>query len=167
MFIELAKKRYSCRSFKALPVEQEKIDRLLEAAMLAPTARNQQPIRIKLITTVGDREKVKLCTPCHFDAPLIALICFDKTECWTRPEDGLSSGYIDASIVETHIMLEAADLGLGSTWVLKFNPFETIKQFGLDENIIPAGFLMMGYPSEDAVPSPRHFESKKASDIIL
>lgn len=166
-FSDVIKNRYSCRTFADRAVEQEKINALLAAALMAPTARNQQPIKIKVITSESDREKLKLVTPCHFNAPLALLFCFTEDECWVRPDDGLCSGYIDASIVETHVMLRAYDLGLGSTWVLKFDPFAAREQFEIPKGVIPAGFLMLGYPSDAAEPTPRHFESKSVDEILL
>lgn len=74
-FEELIKDRYSCRKFKNTPVEKEKIEKILEAALVAPTACNLQPQRILVLTDKNiikalDDEK---CTRYIFDAPLILL----------------------------------------------------------------------------------------------
>ena len=63
-------------------------------------------------------EALKPCTKCHFNAPTAMLICYNREECWTRKYDGAQSGIVDASIVATHVMLEAAELGVGVTWVM-------------------------------------------------
>ena len=115
--IELMKERYSVRIFDKKNVEDEKINMILEAARLAPTACNFQPQKILVIKSKESLQKMKLCTPYTFDAPLIMLICFDKNISWKRKIDNVDMGGVDASIVATHMMLEISNLGLGSTWV--------------------------------------------------
>ncbi len=70
-FIELVKKRYSCRSFSEKQVEKEKIDLILEAGRLAPTAGNFQPQRILVITDKEKINELKECTAFTFDAPIV------------------------------------------------------------------------------------------------
>lgn len=76
--------------------------------------------------------------------------------CWTRDIDGKSSGDIDASIVDTHMMLEAWELGIGSTWIMHFITEAVISEFNLPDNVVPVCILVMGYPAHDAVPSAQH-----------
>jgi nitroreductase len=156
-FRELAAERYSVRRFKSKPVEQAKIDLVLEAARLAPTAAIKQPPRRLVITGEEAMAMVDNCTSCRFDAPLVFLVGYDADECWVRGKyDGAKSGEVDASIVTTHMMLQAADIGLGTTWVMHFDPVKTQKEFGLPANIIPVAFLPAGYPAGDAAPSGMH-----------
>ena len=68
-FLDLAKKRYSCRKYKSDKVEEEKINKILEAARLAPTAANNQPCRILTIQSEEGLEKMKKVTNFTFDAP--------------------------------------------------------------------------------------------------
>ena len=121
-FLELAAKRYSVRKFKEEKVRQEDLDKILKAGMLAPTAHNDQPQRILVINSDEALEKLKKCTACHFNAPTALLICSDKDACWTRKYDGKKSYDIDAAIVTTHMMLEAENIGVGTTWVMHFRP---------------------------------------------
>lgn len=123
-FEELIKDRYSCRKFKNTPVEKEKIEKILEAALVAPTACNLQPQRILVLTDKNiikalDDEK---CTRFTFDAPLIFVMCVDRSKAWTRKYDGISSAEVDSSIAMTQMMLQAQELGLGTTWVMALNP---------------------------------------------
>ena len=155
-FIDLAAQRYSVRKFSDEPVEQQKIDLVLRAAQLSPTACNYQPQRILVIQNDQALSKLKECTNYHFHAPLAFLICYDKTVSWKRPFDGDDSGNTDASIVTTQMMLAAADLGLGTTWVGYFDPDKTRKVFDIPENFIPVSVLPMGYPADDAKPSANH-----------
>ncbi len=165
-FLQLAEKRFSVRSFADKPVEQEKIDAILRAGQVAPTACNLQPQKILVIQSNEALEKYRKCTSCHFDAPLAILTCYDKNLCWQRKYDGKTSGEIDASIVTTHMMLEAANLDIGSTWIMHFRPEAVREEFALPENYEPVSLLALGYPSEDAKPYPGHAEIKQLSDTV-
>ncbi|MDR0760910.1 MAG: nitroreductase family protein [Treponema sp.] len=155
-FDVLSAKRYSVRKFKQVPVEPEKLARILEAGRNAPTAANKQPQRILVVTREEGLAKIDRATPCRFGAPLVLIICFDKNECWVRKFDGEHSGWVDASIVTTQMMLQAEDLGLGSTWVMHFDPAVAREAFSLPENLVPAAMLVMGYPAPDAAPANQH-----------
>ena len=166
-FQELAAERYSVRSFSNRPIEPEKIEKVLEAGRIAPTAHNYQPQRIKIITTAEDLAKVDECTPCRYGAPTVFLICFDKTVSWKREFDGECSGVVDSSIVTTHLMFAAQDLGLGSCWVMHFDPVKAIQLFALPDNIVPVAFLPVGYPAEGSVPSKGHGNRMPLQDYLL
>ena len=117
-FMELAKDRYSVRSFSEKPVEQEKMDAILEAARIAPTAVNYQPQRIYVLRSKGAVDLINGLCKCIYGAPVVFLICSDERRSWkSRTERGYSSGEMDCSIVCTHMMLEAWELGIGSVWV--------------------------------------------------
>ncbi len=165
-FTELAKCRYSCRKFSDREVEQEKIEHILEAGNLAPTGCNLQPQRILVLNDKAQLEKVKECTRFGFDAPLNFLICFDKSVSYKRG-DGKEFGEIDASIVATHMILKAAELGIGSTWVGAFNPIKTREIFNVPENFEIMGFFPMGYPAEDAKPASFHESRKPLSETVF
>jgi nitroreductase len=157
-FLELAKKRYSVRSFSDKKVEKEKIDLILEAGRVAPTAVNYQPQRILVIDSEEDLAKLDLCTRYRFNQTLAILVCYDKNISWKRKYDNEDMGDIDASIVATHMMLQAENIGIGSTWVGNFDPEAVIQNFNIPENIVPVAILMMGYPSEDATPAHLHYK---------
>jgi nitroreductase len=165
-FNQLTARRYSVRKFKDLPVEKEKLDLLLEAARNAPTAGNRQPQRLWLVTGREGLEKIDRCTSCRFGAPGVFLICYDRTQCWVRSFDGQDSGLVDASIVTTQIMYQAADLGLGATWVMYFDPGAAVKEFSLPETIVPAAMLIFGYPADDAAPADRHYQRHPLEKIL-
>lgn len=164
--INLLKNRYSVRNFSNKKVEQEKINLMLEAGRLAPTAVNFQPQRIYVMESPEALEKLKACTRYHFNAPLAMLICYDKTISWKRAYDSHDMGEVDASIVTTQMMLEIANLELGTTWVGHFDPSAMIKEFELPENIIPTALLPIGYPADDAEPNPRHFERLDLNETV-
>lgn len=166
-FLELAKKRYSCRSFLEKEIEQEKIDKILEVARIAPTAVNFQPQRILIIKNKSKIEELKEATKYTFSAPLIFAICYDKDISWKRKYDGNDEGIIDASIVTTHMMLEATDLGLGTTWVGAFNPMKAREILELPENYEIVSLLPIGYPSEEGVPSSNHEKRNNIDEIAF
>ena len=166
-FIELASQRYSVRSFSEKAVEEEKIDEILKAAQIAPTAGNRQPHRIKIVCEKEELEKIDACTACRFGAGHVFIVCYDKTECWTRSFDGATSGDVDASIIATHIILAAQDVGLGTCWVMYFDPKKVCELFNLPENIVPVALIPTGYPSESSAPSDRHTSRKNIAEILL
>jgi nitroreductase len=166
-FLELAQERYSVRKFKNQPIEPEKLALVLEAGRFAPTACNNQPQRIKVVTGTADLAKVDECTPCRFNAPTVLIICYDKTVCWERKYDGHSSGDVDASIVTTHLILAAQEAGLGTCWVMYFDPAKTAELFELPENIVPVAFLPIGYAADDAAPAVFHTQRLPLHDILL
>lgn len=154
--LQLVKDRYSVRKFNDRKVEQEKLDLILEAGRAAPTAVNYQPQRILVLDSHEALSKLKSCTPYHFHAPLALLVCYDSTASWKRSYDNKDMGVVDASIVTTQMMLQAAELGLGTTWVGHFNPDSIREAFDIPEFLVPVALLPMGYPREDSAPHPNH-----------
>lgn len=155
-FLELAKERHSVRKFSDKKVEREKLDLILEAGRVAPTARNGQPQRILVIENEESLAKLKACTPYHFNAPLALLVCYDTSVSWKRPHDEKDMGIVDASICATQMMLQTHELGLGSTWVGHFIPDLIKETFALPEYLVPVVLLPIGYPSSDSAPHPLH-----------
>lgn len=164
-FIDLAKQRYSCRSYKQTPVEKEKLDMILEAGRIAPTAKNNQPQRIYVLQSEEALNQIRSITSCAFNAPIVLMIAYNAEEEWTNPlEEGIHSGVEDASIVAAHMMLEASELNLATCWVNRFPNSETAKAFSLPENLKPVLLMPLGYPADK--PSPRHFERKDTDEIV-
>lgn len=165
-FIELAKERFSCRKFKTDKVEQEKIDLILEAGFVAPTAVNRQPQKILVLTDENKLALLKECTKYDFDAPLCFIVCTDSNKAYSRGYDAKNSAEIDASIVTTHMMMEAQDLGLGTTWVMAFNPEKARELFNVPKELEIVAMLPTGYPADDAVISPLHTKYRDAKEIV-
>ncbi|MDR0952261.1 MAG: nitroreductase family protein [Oscillospiraceae bacterium] len=166
-FIQLARDRYSVRKYSDKPVEPEILRQILETGAVSPTAHNSQPQRIKVITEPEELKKLDQCTVCRFGAPAALIICYDKDVCWKRDFDGAPSGEVDASIVTTQLMYAAHDLGLGTCWVMFFDPAKTREVFKLPDNIIPVAILPLGYPAEDAAPSPRHLQRVPLEETLI
>lgn len=163
-FLELAKERYSVRMFSDRPIEEEKLNLILEAARVAPTACNNQPQRIYVIQSPEAREKVKKCTRYSFDAPCILLVCYNEEESWYGLDNKL--GCIDATIIGTHMMMEATELGIGSVWVGSFKADIVKTEFNLPQHIIPVALFPIGYPSEKARPAAQHTKRKELKETV-
>lgn len=165
-FMSLAAARYSVRKFKDEPVGQEHIESILAAGHLAPTGCNYQPQRIFVMRSAEAMQKLRKCTKCHFGAPTAMLICYHKGECWVRKYDDQPSGWADASIVATHMMLQAASVGVGTTWVMHFDPAAVRAEFALEEDVVPVALLVMGYPAEDAQPLGLHDSFRPMEEVV-
>lgn len=165
-FLKLISDRYSVRKFTNKEIEKDVLDKILQAGHLAPTACNKQPQKILVINSEDGLLKLKKCTECHFDAPAALLVCYNSDECWKRVYDGKSSGEIDASIVTTHMMLEAYALGVGTTWVMHFIPEAVRVEFDVPSNIVPVALLVMGYPAPDCSQYPGHSSFRAIEEVV-
>lgn len=158
-FLELAKKRYSVRSYLDRKVEAEKLEKILQAAHVAPTAANRQPIRIIAVQEKEGLEKIGKAANI-FGAPLAMIVCADHDKAWIRPYDNKQTNDIDASILTDHMMLEATELGLGSVWVCYFKPDVIRKEFNLPDNLEPVNILAIGYAGGEAADPERHSQTR-------
>ena len=166
-FIDLAEERYSVRSFSDKPIEQNKIDLILKAAQLAPTAVNFQPQQIYILKSDKAMAKINRLCRCIYGAPVVFLICSDERRTWkSQTEPGYSTGEMDCSIVCTHMMLEAWEQGIGSVWVRLFDVDAVAKAFDLPPYIKPRCLLPVGYAAEDSAPyAPWHDVYRDISDF--
>ena len=154
-FLNIAKSRCSIRSYTDQKVEKEKLDKILEAAHVAPTAANLQPVRLLVVQEKENLNKIGKAANIY-QAPLAIIVCADHSKAWTRPFDGKQTTDIDASILTDHMMLQATELGLGSVWICYFKP-EIIKQeFHLPETLEPVNILAVGYSAETPASPERH-----------
>ena len=158
-FIEIAKKRYSVRSYQDKKVEEEKQQKILEAAHVAPTAANLQPVR--LIAVQSSEGLAKIGKGANlYGASLAIIVCADHSKAWVRPYDKKQTGDIDASILTDHMMLQATELGLGSVWICYFKPDVIRREFGLPDNLEPINILAVGYSDEEAADPERHSQTR-------
>lgn len=166
-FEKLIKERFSVRSFKQEHLSQDILDKILTAGHIAPTGCNFQPQRVLVLNTDEAIEKLKTCTKCHFNAPTALLVCHNKEESWKRVYDGALSSPVDAVIVATHMMLAAQNEGVGSCWVMHFNPEAMKNTFNIPENIEPVALLVMGYPANDAKPLDMHTKYRNIDETVV
>lgn len=162
-FLDLAKKRYSVRAYTGQKVEKEKQEAILEAAHVAPTGANNQPQHLIVVESDEGMKKIGKAAN-TYGAPLVIIVCSDRNITWTRPFDGKKLTDIDASIITDHMMMEAADLGLGSVWICYFKPDVLKKEFAIPEGLEPVNILAIGYADTDkepGLPSDRHGRLRK------
>lgn len=165
-FLELAKARYSCRKLTNKPIEPEKIERILQAAIAAPTAKNIQPYKIWKLSTPEAMEKLKQATHFTFGAELALVIGVNYEEAFIRPFDKMNFAQVDGSIVATHIMLAVQDEGLATTWVGYFDAPKLQQLFPEMKCHELIAVFPIGYPADDAKPSNRHEDRKNISEIV-
>ena len=157
--LELAKKRYSCRSYADRPVEPAVLEQILEAAHVAPTGANRQPQRLLVVRSKAGMEKLSLAANLH-GAPMAVVVCGDKEAAWTRRFDGKQITEIDATIVTDHMMLAAADLGVDSVWICAFDPAVVRREFDVPESWEIVNILALGYGNGTPKRSDRHQDDR-------
>ncbi|WP_298022053.1 nitroreductase family protein [uncultured Dysosmobacter sp.] len=165
-FAKLSAERYSLRKFSDRPVEREKLNLVLEAGRNAPTAHNFQPQRIFVIQTPEALEKADGCMGSHFHPPVILAVAYDPETAWKRETDGKDHGEIDAAIAAAQMMLQAADLGLGTTYVGMFEPEKLLAAFPEMAGLRPIAMLPLGYPAEGAHPARLHRDRKPMGELV-
>ncbi|MBQ7477098.1 MAG: nitroreductase family protein [Selenomonadaceae bacterium] len=165
-FLELAKARYSCRKLTDKKIEPEKIERILQAAIAAPTAKNVQPYKIWKVTSPAAMDKLKQTTNFTFGAGLALIVGVDYTDAFVRPFDKINFAQIDGAIVATHLMLAVQDEGLATTWVGYFDAPKLKELFPEMDGYELIAVFPIGYPADGAKPSNRHEERRNISEVV-
>ncbi len=169
-FLELAKDRYSERSFDSRPVEQEKLEKILEAGRIVPTACNYQPQHVYVIRSEEALVKARSLKISHYNAPLLLLVCYDDRAAWRnafdRRYENYDSGEQDATIAATTMMYEAEELGVHSVWLRGFDSLAVAETFALPEYMVPVMMFAMGYPTGSSKPNPWHFKRKPIESMV-
>lgn len=165
-FKEVVKNRYSCKKYSSRAVEEEKLQAILEAGRLAPTARNLQEQHIYVLQSEDALSKVDSVTRCRYNAPTVLAVAFDRNNVFTYPGEKRNSGVEDATIVATHMILAAANEGVDSCWINFFDPDKLAEALGLPENEEVLMLMDLGYAAEDAGPLPNHSARKPLSDTV-
>ena len=165
-FQELIGKRYSCKHYGERPLEQEKLEAILQAGRLAPTAKNGQIQRVYVIRSQEALAKVDAATPCRYGAPVVLAVAYDAQQAYSYPGGKRDSGAEDASIVATHMMLAAASEGVQSCWVNRFDPEALAAALGLPQNEALVMLLDLGYADSQGGPLPNHASRKDLSQTV-
>lgn len=166
-FLTLAKERFSVRDFKDTPIEPSVMEKILEAGKVAPTAANHQPQRIYIIKSREALEKIRALTPCAFNAPVVLMMTYNTEEQWKNvQEPGIAAGEEDVSIVASHMMLEAWNLGVASCWVNAFPNSKVAEAFQIPEDEKVVLLMPMGYPADGVKPTVKHSTFRPESEII-
>ena len=165
-FKEVIRNRFSCRKFSDRQIESEKLDAILEAGRLAPTAKNLQEQRIYVAQSAEALAKIDSATRCRYGAPAVLVVAFDKNNVFTYPGETRDSGVEDATIVATHMILAAADEGVNSCWINFFDPEKMAEALSLPENEEVLMMLDLGYAAEGVKPTPGHSTRKPLSETV-
>ena len=164
--MRILESRYSCHSFDSYPVSDSKLNMILEAGRLAPSAKNLQPTRIWVVKSEEALARMRSLHPCY-GAPVVLVVGCLNEEAWVRESDGVNAAKTDAAIVLTHLMLTATDMGLANMWIWDFNPskirevFPEMREHGI------YGLLAIGYPNHDeGKPTELHAVRKSLEEMV-
>lgn len=150
---EIIRRRCSIRKHAEKPVEEEKLNAVLEVGRIA----NKQPVRVYALTSDEALAKVRSLTLCAFNAPVVLLVTFDSELEWKNPFTPYAgAGQQDAAIAGTQMMHEATNLGLDSFWVNYFDVEKVHDAFELPASERLLFMLPFGYAAEGQGPNPRH-----------
>ena len=146
-FMKLINERYSVRAYKSTPVEDLKLNTVLQAACLAPTAGNRQPFQVIVIHTRG--KEIELLSiyeePWFVQAPIVLCVSGLPALGWVR-KDSKSYLDVDIAIVMDHMILAATNLGLGTCFIAAFDPQNARNVLSIPSNVEPLLFSPLGYP---------------------
>lgn len=163
-FLDMAHERWSVRKFKQEQISDEHMARILEAGRCAPSACNYQPQRVLVLQSDEAIARMRQVTHWAFNAPTVLLVCADLTESW-KNVDGCDSAEVDAAIALDHMMMEAWECGVGSTWVRGFDERVMRQAFGIPASWRIVAMMPMGYPADNAKPSKWHFNRKGNEEL--
>ena len=165
-FKEVVKNRYSCKKYSDCQVEADKLNAILEAGRLAPTAKNLQEQHVYVLQSREALAKIDAVTPCRYGAPTVLVVAFDKNNVFTYPGGKRDSGVEDATIVATHMILAAADQGVDSCWINFLDPEKLAETLGLPENEEVLMVMDLGYAAEGAGPLANHSSRKPLNETV-
>lgn len=165
--IEVMKQRYSCKNYSDKKIDDKILTEILEAGRLAPTAKNGQIQKVYVLNSEESLKMVDEVTPCRYNAQTVLAISYDKNSVYVYPDGVSNSGMEDTSIVTTHMMLRAKDLGVDSCWLNFFDPNKLHDLLGLPENEQVAMLLDLGYPKDGVGPLANHNSRKELSQTVI
>ena len=163
-FTKVISERFSTRSFSDKKVEKEKLAEILEAARLAPTARNMQTFKIYVVESAEGLKCIDEATKCRFNSSTVLVICGDKDNGYVHGEHSFID--IDTSIVTTHLMLAATNVGINNIWIGNFEPDIIKEKLNIPDNLVAVSLLPLGYKTDDFEPSPMHTTRKNIEELV-
>lgn len=163
-FNDVIRERTATRKFSDRKLSQEDIEKILEAGRLALTAKNFQPQFIYVVISEEGLEKIDKITPCRYNAQCCLLVCSDKEIAFHKDE--YSTYEVDATIVATHMILEATNLNIDSTWIEAFDKNEAKSVFELNANLEPVCIINLGYKTDDCPENQMHNQRKNLNEVV-
>ena len=162
-FLELVSSRYAVRSYQSRPVEQDKLEHVLEAVRLAPSGSNRQPWRFVIVRDAETRRRlVPACANQQFvaQAPVVVAGVGLMPERIMRC--GMPGDPIDVAIAMEHLALAATAEGLGTCWIGAFYQEQVREVLGIPDSVAVVEMMTLGYPADN--PRPK---SRKLMDEIV
>jgi len=152
--LDAIRKRYSCRSYQDKSIEHDKLDCILEAARLAPSARNMQDWRFVVVTDKQIKSRVAGTTnrPEVFEKAGAIIAACSNSDYVMRCGQAIAP--IDVAIALEHISLQAADLGLGTCWIGSFEADKIRQILSIPKDVAVIELMALGYPA-DTKPEPK------------
>ena len=163
-FEDIIRKRTSVRKFSNKKVEQIKLEKILEAGRLAPTAKNNQPFKIYIVNSEDGLMKIDNASRCRYGGKTVLIICGNKTEAYHKGD--YSTYEMDCCIVATHMMLEATNIEVDNIWIESFDETILREEFNIPSEYIPVCLLPLGYKAADCPINPLHQKRKNIEDIV-
>lgn len=166
--LELIQARQSIRQYASTPVETEKLEYLLEAMRLAPSAVNFQPWYFVVVREPEGCNRIRECYPREWfaTAPVYIIVCTDHTQSWKRSSDNKDHADIDGAIATEHLCLAATEQGLGTCWVCNFDVPRCKEHFHIPETIEPIALVPVGYPAAPAIFDGTEKKRKPMHEIV-
>ncbi|MBQ6283084.1 MAG: nitroreductase family protein [Bacilli bacterium] len=164
-FEDIIRKRTSVRKFSDTKIDKEKLDKILEAGRLAPTAKNNQPFKIYVVNSENGLMKIDNASRCRYGAKTVLIICGNKDQAYHKGD--YSTYEMDSCIVATHMMLEATNIGVDNIWIESFDENILRNEFNIPNEYIPVCLLPLGYKSVDCPINPLHEKRKNIEDIVV
>lgn len=163
-FEDIIRRRTAVRKFSDKKLEQEKLDKILEAGRLAPTAKNIQPIKIYVVQSNDGIVSIDKASRCRYGAGTVLIICGNREEAYHKED--YSTYEMDCCIVATHMMLEATNVGVDNIWIESFDEDILREEFDIPNEYIPVCLLPLGYKADDCPINPLHDKRKELKDLI-
>ena len=161
---EIIRKRTSVRKFDSRKIEQEKLNKILEAGRIAPTAKNNQPIKIYVANSSEGINKIDKASRCRYGAETVLIVCGNKEEAYHKGD--YTTAEMDSCIVATHMMLEATNIGVDNIWVESFDENILREEFDIPNAYEPFLLMPLGYKAEDCPMNPLHEKRKPLEELV-
>lgn len=164
-FYDVIKKRKSVRKYRPDEIPEEVLNRILEAGRLAPSAKNIQPWRFIIVKSPAIKKK--LAEACRgqlwmADADIILIGCILEKIVWRRMGGYMSAGPVDLAIALEHMILAAANEGLGTCWIGAFVEKDVKNILLVPDDVTVLALTPIGYPAEE----PKDRGRKESKQII-
>lgn len=165
-FKELVQIRYSVRDYLPTDIDNDLLEKILDAARMAPSAVNFQPYKIYVFKRgpLQDRLKTAYHREWMKQAPIVLAIVGLHQIGWKRGYDQKDYTDVDTAILIDHLTLQAADLGLGTCWVCNFNTQVVRELLNLKPDEEPLALIPLGYPAKDDLPDKRR---KSLNELVI